>query len=463
MELSHVVDPAALPPGTLVGSWRVLNRGSRGAYGVVYRVEEVGHEEAGSFALKLALHPLDPRFEREAELLSRIRHPQVPRLQGRGWWMGPEQTPFPYLVMEWVEGVSLYEWALRHRLTSRQGLRLLAQVARAVEATHAVGGVHRDIKGDNVLVRESDATAMLMDFGLGIFRGAPVLTSQLPPPGTREYQSPEALHFQWRHLRQLTTRYEARPADDVYALGVMAYRLVTGRYPPVAVDVEGTEQGPRWVQRPLVPPERWVSLDAKLSALIVQMLAHEPSARGSAGEVAQALERAARQAGREADQLIMPLQRRVSARRAAQPVPPRQTRAWRWGLAVVAAGVLLAVLGRAASWQPMGRPEEVARQEPDKESPDAGPARIADTALSARVEVEATAPGQRGIRVDMPKNPLPGQRLPPCSKPETEINGGCWKRLADEVPPCADNSFEWKSSCYAPSLSTSRPSASEPE
>ncbi|NMO20011.1 serine/threonine protein kinase, partial [Pyxidicoccus fallax] len=67
--------PASLPPGTEVGSWRVLERRGRGNYGAVYRVERIGNPGAGPFALKLATHPLDPRFEREAEMLSLIHHP----------------------------------------------------------------------------------------------------------------------------------------------------------------------------------------------------------------------------------------------------------------------------------------------------------------------------------------------------------------------------------------------------
>jgi serine/threonine-protein kinase len=70
--------------------------------------------------------------------------------------------------MEWVEGTSLYDWARAHRPSSRQVLSRLASLARALEATRAVGGVHRDVKGDNVLVREVDGQPFLLDFGSSV-------------------------------------------------------------------------------------------------------------------------------------------------------------------------------------------------------------------------------------------------------------------------------------------------------
>src|SRR5512140_3480658 len=143
------VDPLCLPVGMRVGPWRVKGWGGRGSYGTLYRVEREGHEEDGSFALKLAISPGDPRFEREAHLLSLIRSPHVPRLVAKGAWEHPSGT-YPYLVMEWIDGEPLYMWAQRRNPSLGQSLRVLAQVARALEATHAAGGVHRDVKGDNV-------------------------------------------------------------------------------------------------------------------------------------------------------------------------------------------------------------------------------------------------------------------------------------------------------------------------
>ena len=291
--------PASLPPGTEVGSWRVLELRGRGNYGAVYRVELA--DGSGPFALKLATHPLDPRFDREAELLTRIQHPGVPRLHAHGLWPHPA-GPFPYLVMEWMEGQPLYDWGQERHPTSRQVLQLLAQVARALDATHAVGGVHRDVKGDNVLVRVSDGRAILIDFGAGNIRGAPTLTAPPLPPGTPPYRSPEAVRFQWGYRSHPTAHYAAQPADDVFALGVTAYRLVTGTYPPPP-RVPDTLAGD--AEMSLMPPRlRNPAVCAELDALILHMLAETPEERlggGSAAAVARALEEAMRTAGPEAD------------------------------------------------------------------------------------------------------------------------------------------------------------------
>jgi len=116
---------------------------------------------------------------------------------------------YPYLVMDWVEGESLYEWAERRNPSQRQVLTLLAQVARALEATHAAGGLHRDVKGSNVLVRLSDSRAFLTDFGAGDYRGAATLTSKLLPPGTSCYRSLEAWAFLQAFRRNPTAHYPA--------------------------------------------------------------------------------------------------------------------------------------------------------------------------------------------------------------------------------------------------------------
>ncbi|SEM45578.1 Serine/threonine protein kinase [Stigmatella aurantiaca] len=439
-----MTNSAGLAPGTEIGAWRVVSHQGQGAYGAVYRAERVGDEGAGPFALKLALHPLDPRFEREGELLARLNTPHVPRLQDRGWWM-PEGTPFPYLVMEWVEGLPLYEWGTRHVLTSRQALRLLAHVARALEATHAVEGVHRDVKGDNIRVR-ADGTAVLMDFGSSNYRQAQTLTHQHPPPGTPEYQSPESQRFQWETRHQPRIRYEAQPADDVYALGVTAYRLCTGQYPP-GLELKQTEEGFEFVDPPWVPPETLASVCPELAALIRQMLHEEPAERGSAASVAQALERAAKKAGRAADQPL--------AGGQYVALPPPASAAWRPAL-VAALGMCLSL----AVWWWGSQSLGGAKWTADRQHPEEAPVGLADSTLDASTAGPPAEFEQGGMALDVPETPLPGQHRPPCAKQELKINGGCWRRLADATPPCGVRTYEWKGMCYVPMFDPPRPSTS---
>jgi serine/threonine protein kinase len=451
--------PNRLPPRTKVGPWQVLELRGRGGYGVVYRVERLDKALGESFALKLALRPEDPRFEREVELLSRLHHPNVPALHDRGQWAHP-RGPYPFLVMEWVDGVPLYEWALERQLCSREVMRVLAQVARALAATHAVGGCHRDVKGENTLVRHEDGRVLLVDFGVGDYEGARTLTHEVLPPGTPEYRSPEALLFQWRHWRERGLHYEPGPADDVYALGVMAWRLVTGLYPPSPIE---EQESPHILPGRRKLLDEMVSVSPELARLIHQMLSREPSARGSAAELAEALDRMSERAGAETDAPIIwyPIQKPVV--QMSRPGLSQRVRAWApW--VVATAGVLLAVTtwwsqhqlsvdGRAGRGPEKGGSEKTARD----------PAGLADTLRSVSSSPERPEPVLGGIRLAMPKEPLPGQARPPCHKHEIEINGGCWINLIEVKPPCTTRSYEWKSRCYSPAPVPPRPTTSDPQ
>ncbi len=134
-ETAAEVDPLYLPLGTRVGPWRVTGFRGRGAYGTLYRGERVGREAAGPVALKLAISPRDPRFEHEAQLLSIIDCPHVPQFLDDGVWEHPASA-FPYLVMQWVDGVSLYDWAARRNPSEAQVVRLLAQMASPASGCH---------------------------------------------------------------------------------------------------------------------------------------------------------------------------------------------------------------------------------------------------------------------------------------------------------------------------------------
>jgi eukaryotic-like serine/threonine-protein kinase len=439
-------------PEHYIGAWRILSTSGQGAYGVVYRVEHAQHMPPGPFALKLALHPEDLRFEREAELLSRIHHPHVPRLQDRGWWTLPGGPSFPYLVMEWVEGVSLYTWAAQYAATSRQVLRLLAQVARALEATHAAEGTHRDVKGHNVRVRP-DGHAVLVDFGSCHYRGAPTLTRHIPPPGTSQYYSPESLRFQWEHHRDPTARYLAQPADDVYALGVTAYRLVTGRYPP-AIDSKKTRHGVQLVAPSWVPPETWMNLSPELTAALRRMLSYEPSRRDTAADIALFLERAAEQPPAEADQPIRPRSTR-EARRTHAPFSPLRLprREWMGPAAALGVGLALGLFWTELSAWRGTAPSELQHQGGEVVG-------IAKTAISPTANNPTLESLQPPIGRDLPNKPFPGQRRPPCKPPAIEVNGGCWAP-SEKAPPCGEQSVEWKKACYWPILEFPRPSTSE--
>ncbi len=448
------MNPASLPPGSLVGPWRLLAFVAQGSHGVVFRVEHSAHPDKGPFALKLARQPRDPRFAREVGMLSRIHHPNVPRLHDFGEWTSSDGTPFPFLVMDWVEGLSLYAWARLQRRSSREVLRVLAQVARALQAVHEAGGLHRDVKGDNIVVRSADGQVLLTDFGSCIWRGAPVLTRQAPLPGTDHYLSPQAQLHQWRYRRHTFTRYESTAEDDLYALGVTAYRLVTGRYPLIVDEPEGEEVDAFLRFPALVPVENLAQPSPELARWIGQMLSEQPSARGSAAELALGLELTAKKAGRGADRPIAPRAAGERGTAKASPGPVRPPLAWRWWPVPVALSVALAVCLWSRSRAPHGASSvKLAARNGEVTG-------LGEDASSQVVSAPEPVRESVGSGAKVPKNPLPGQRLAPCKRPEVEINGACWVLVGDESPPCVPRTYEWKGRCYMPYPDPQRPNTS---
>ncbi|HZI12717.1 MAG TPA: serine/threonine-protein kinase [Myxococcus sp.] len=463
------LNPASLLPGTRVGPWRIVDARGRGTYGAIYLAEGVAPEASGLVALKLALHPWDERFGREAELLSRIRHPCVPRLFDQGQWLSPAGLPHPWLAMELVEGIPLYEAARVFAPSSRQVLRLLAGLARALEATHAVGGVHRDVKGDNMLVRLSDGQPFLIDFGSGTYPGAAPLTGPVFPPGTPPYRSPEAYRFALHIREQPVNVYAPTPAEDVFALGVTAYKLVTEQYPPSPQPVDAefhvwkTEgPGPR--------PAHVLNARcrAELSALISRMLSLQPEARGSARELAEALEQAARAAGPEADALLF--SGRAPWPGSPEEELPRQTAPqgeWTWLAAAGIAGAVVLgtpwVLSALASVEDSR--EQAAAQE---EARDAGTVGLGDSVLTAPVASPQVPFSKSPVAEELPEKPLPGQLRPDArgrcpEKSLVPIHGGCWIRVGEDLKECRSYSYIHKGTCYVPALNIQpRPATSGP-
>ena len=452
--------------GSLIGPWRILERMGSGSFGIVYRVCLAEEPGAGEYALKLARQAGDLRFEREGELLWRIRHPRVPGMRDRGVWQGSQRGWYPYLVMQWVEGLPLYVWAKQRGITSRQALRVLGQVARALEATHR-HGVHRDVKGDNVLVT-SEGDAVLVDFGCCWYEGARPLTVGVLPPGTRPYRSPQAL----RHEREgnPADRYAATPADDVYALGVTAYHLVTGTYPP-----QGSEDAPR-----LLPPSELATVAPELEALMLRMLSEYPSARGTAGELAEALEKAAKSAGPVADERVRPSRSMLPTERATRPGPTR------WHLAsravrkhsklLVVAGTLVANVLAAVLLPPLAWPTREEEPEPlatveehEEASIEERSVGLADGGVDEMLASVEQAPvhgvPDSVLGSSVLKKPVPGQRKAPCeNRRQRAIIGFCWWLFSpDERPPCGKGEYEHEERCYVPVVENDRrPTSEEP-
>jgi serine/threonine protein kinase len=444
-----------LPLGTQVGPWRVVEPAGRGAHGAVYRALRVGQEHLPPVALKLALFPRDPRFAREVELLSRSHHPHLPHLIDHGEWDHPSGTRHPYVAMEWIDGVPLYDWARLYHPTSQQVLRLLAQLALALQYLHAQDAVHRDVKGGNTLVRRSDSRLFLTDFGSSIYPGADPLTPPPLPPGTPAYRSPEAWLFAAQHRRDAGMHYTARPTDDLYALGVTACRLVTGAYPELGeAHLAGYDT---WRVEPLMLPQALYSarVAPPLRALILRMLSVRPEQRGTAALLAQELERAAASL---ADSPSVPSS------------PRARTRSWRPWLATGAVAVALATW---AGWMALGvsgnssQAERTEIAAADQKNTD--PVGLGDAAASASAEDSPAPSTPKAMVANTLPVPLEGQATPDAKgrcphKRQVALNGACWAEAPVGQEQCeVFSGYMYKGLCYVPIFPKGRrPSTATP-
>jgi len=437
--------------GSRVGPWLVQERMGSGSHGVVFRVVRADQPRAGTFALKLAREAGDARFEREAVLLSRIDHSSVVRFEDKGFWTSPRGDHYPYVVMQWVEGVSLYDWATVHGLTLRQAIGQLAQLARALEATH-VHGLHRDVKGGNVRV-DDDGHVVLLDFGSCSYEDATPLTGRALPPGTEQYRSPQLLFLRFALSVGVDEEPKAGPEDDVYALGVTAYRLLASSYPPIP---DEKARGPLRLE----PPRGVADRCPELSALVMRMLSEDPGARGSARKVAEELERLLGHGN--------PMLDRIWVEGSKSMEPTEKTRRLTRHRSVLAgclpelafSAAFVVVCGLVLWLARNGPRHEVASAEEPRSarqwtgSPDAGPVGMGDGAMASVSPVETPTIGGRGITRKMPDEPVPGQKRRPCTeRGEIEINGGCWWMIEGAAkPPCGGGKYEHEGLCYAPVL-----------
>ncbi|QSQ20336.1 serine/threonine protein kinase [Pyxidicoccus parkwayensis] len=282
MSLGHMLDA---PAGTDIAGFAVDGLLGVGGHGVVYRATRGGE------AVALKLQPLEPmrlRAEREVSLLSRLEHRNVVGFRGSGLY--PERSPrWFYLAMEYVRGRTLSRWLEEEDPCARRAAEVLRGLARGLEAAHAAEVLHRDIKESNVVVREEDGEPVLVDFGVATRAGAPRLTTGVLPPGTPRYRSPEALAFQ--RDSHPGARYVATRADDLYALGVVFYRVLTGRHPFPRVETP-SEVEAVIAEVPAAPHARNPRVPEELGTLCLRLLAKRPEARGTARELRESLDAA---------------------------------------------------------------------------------------------------------------------------------------------------------------------------
>ncbi|MFG2935057.1 serine/threonine protein kinase [Streptomyces sp. NPDC048282] len=217
------------------------------------------------------------RFEREGSILEELNHPGIPRLLHRGYLREE-----PYIVMEYVEGVTLREFLyLRRPFPFDAAIAIAAGVAEALGHAHASGVVHRDLKPGNVVVAFRDGAVKLLDFGIAHLTDpdATRYTALGDTPGTVGYMAPE----------QRRGQKDIFPSADLYAFGCVLFELLTGERPfEDRVDRNKDMQH----LEDLPPRLRNVNLGIpeELDDLVWDLLAKAPADRpGSIEEVLQVL------------------------------------------------------------------------------------------------------------------------------------------------------------------------------
>jgi eukaryotic-like serine/threonine-protein kinase len=343
-------------------------------------------------------------------------------------------------------------------------------------------------------VRRSDGRAMLMDFGTGFYAGAATLTPPLWFPGTPAYRSPESRQFALRFGRGASAPYRAGPADDLYALGTTAYRLLTGRYPEIGGPCSDEAGNWRWEGVvPAAPHERNPRVERRLSALCLRLLAVQPEARGSAEQLVGELEQVAQDSGSPSrERLFTPEPQRpqvsVPTLRLAQEeaqgfeVPLGKTdpgEAFRPRFSAqarlrrTAAAAMVLMLAGGAWWAVSDMAEEphaLARHEAGSAHPedDDDTTGLGEAASLGAVQA-LPAPSAREVLAEEPlPEPTQGQARPDakgrCPKKwQVALNGGCWTPVKGEREACeALGGQLFKGTCYVPITTAGRPPTSHP-
>jgi len=268
---------AASPNTVLDNRYRLDGRIAAGGMGEVWR----GHDQ--TLGRPVAVKLLRPeyasdesflvRFRGEARHAARLSHPGVASVYDYGEVATADDYPTAYLVMELVEGEPLSAMLHREkRLSPERMLDILGQAADALQAAHALGVVHRDVKPGNLLLRP-DGAVKVTDFGIARAVDAAPLTATGIMMGTAYYVSPE----------QASGR-PVTPASDVYSLGVVAYECLAGRRPfddrnPIVVVMAHQQD---------TPPPLPADVPYQVRALVESAMAKDPNRRpSSAGAFAR--------------------------------------------------------------------------------------------------------------------------------------------------------------------------------
>ena len=264
--------PVSIPGYEFIGEL------GRGGMGVVYKARQVAADRIVALKMILAGKHASRddlrRFQTEAQAVARLQHPHVVQIFEIG-----EHDGMPFFSLEWCDGGSLGNKLEAGPLPARDAATIVEKLADAVQCAHEKGVIHRDLKPTNILLT-GDGTAKIADFGLAKKVDATEQTRSGAVMGTPNYMAPEQARGE-----------RAGPPADIYALGAILYKCLTGGPP---FEAESGMQTLLQVlnDEPVLPSnlQRHVPLD--LETICMKCLKKEPEQRyGSAQELAEDLRR----------------------------------------------------------------------------------------------------------------------------------------------------------------------------
>ena len=319
---SETTGGKSIQPGDHIGRFEIRRVIGHGAMGVVYQAFDPRLER--DIALKIPHigtvdHEVTERFLQEARAAAAIDHPHLCTVHDSG-----EADGLPYLVMPLIQGLPLLEWLRDKSPPPRQSAEVVLKLAKALDALHAAGIVHQDIKPQNIII-VGQGDPLLMDFGLA-WKADPESKTQPADNmvGTPAYMSPE-------QVTGAVSEIDRR--SDIYSLGVLTYQMLTGRLPFAGTLTQVLAQIPHGNAPP--PRSLQPDIDPELEQICQQAMAARPADRFQTGaDMAAALQSYLQQANSRTSVVIQ-----------TETAPRRQRIVWTMvgGIAVLAVGVMVLV------------------------------------------------------------------------------------------------------------------------
>jgi serine/threonine-protein kinase len=464
----------ATPDPTLRGD--LLAMGVRRLAVKVARLEVLPDDR---HARKRLVECIDREFDTLIEL-TRKAHPNVVRVYDRG-----REDGVPYYAMEVVEGVTLTQ-ALEGQPRLGQILHVFGKLCGAVAFLHQGDICHRDLKPSNVLLRLESGEPVLIDFGICLPPSERTLTGPHELLGTPTYLSPEyAAH--WLKPEQ-TRPYLAAPTDDVWALGIMLYEILTGATPWRTPSTR-PEALLREIQAstPPHPTDVYPRIPRAIGDLTMKLLEKNHHKRPrNAVEVLGLLGKAA-----EGTDVLSPIPPRRNPyrrppKKGGKPTRPRRGPGSRRGqiqdalaIALLVAMVIFVVgflLGHGSGESALasdrsGYPMETETStDPGKTVP-----APAQPPLWEPPNFDEPLPPENGEGPEsvtkgkpLPRKPYRGQLRAPCPRPYKEMIGACWKEFRpiykdDSPAPCPEESYEVQGRCFMIVMDDAIPNATKTE